>query len=427
MERDINQNFKKIWILISMVLTVFGILFLTLVYILIILPSINNIDSYKLWYLFLHPFTILFYIPLFWVLIISTNYHLYLVYESKNLFKARKYLNRYYAAVCKYKKIVRYPSISINEDNLLWLKRHNFVLRNEAAIQIYFGQIYRSFKKLIFIPANSRTNFKHLNCKISCCSSFQENNSTVVFEHKSIKIEIDNKDLIPKALIKQDNSKILVPNFHWLIAYKFIQIFDHSKTYEKNKNNLDFQEILNNYFTDLAYLLSKKSFSYKKFLFNLKVLTISNSLLRLFQRNDNDLSFYNKTNQENFISMVNELLSENEIGSETLFFADFIFKKLLKDKKYLNLWISMKAINDKFDLYLNNLVDNKIITKFDKKSCFIGILNKSFLSKSLILINYKKPKYIKLLLECFKTEKNEIDIRKLYLIELLKEIDNEKK
>ncbi|WP_338822803.1 MAG4530 family protein [Mycoplasmopsis felifaucium] len=414
MERDINQNFKKIWILISIVLTVFGLLFLTLVYIIIILPSLNSDDSYKLWYLLIHPFTILFYIPLFWALIISANYHLYLVYKDKNSFKAIRYLNRYYIAVCKYKKITRFSAPTIDFKKMGSLTEHNFVLENGAAVQVYFNETYRVCKKLDFIPSKSP------NKSI-------KNHFELLPEHNHKQIQIDNKTLIPQSLTKQVNSEIIVPNFHWLIASKFIKIFEISQSYVNEKNDPIFQETLNNNFTDLAYLLSKKSFSYNKFLLNIYVLTVSQSSSRLFLRNNKKFDFYNDKYQENFRCMMQELLWESELGSEVLYFTDFMNLKLLKNKKYSNLRASINSVNEYFNVFLNDLATDKIITKFDKKDCFVRILNDSKINELMNFKRFKKPKYMKILIECFENISNDIDIRKLYLFELHKELNNEKK
>ncbi|WP_408633494.1 MAG4530 family protein [Mycoplasmopsis felifaucium] len=406
-----------ILIFLSILFTFFVILFLSIV---------ASKKFLALLAIILNPILGLLQMFLWWGFITLTNYHLYLIFRTKNVFKAQKYLNRLYLCLFRYKKIIKPVYDKKIKDDILIFSNDNYVLQGSTSIQVMFKDNYRSFNDLDFISVISR-DLELSSLVLAKISGVNGNKMLSKFKINDIAVDLLNIKLIPYKFVKRLDSDILVPNFHWMISMKFVQIFKLTQLYKSNKDRLDYQEKLNNSILDLSYLISKKNYCWQTLYKNIETLTISNSFITLLTNEKQQYDFYNKTQQNNFNFALQNLYSQNCPNEEALFFLKSLQNKLLRNNKYKLLNNQIKTTLNAFNKIIEHLININVITNLSLNTFFIDVNDKK-LNKYISSWNLnRKFKNIDNLLMCFSKHENKIDIRELYLLELYKGLNYVKK
>nr|WP_027335024.1 hypothetical protein [Mycoplasmopsis felifaucium] len=349
-----------------------------------------------------------------------------MIFRTKNVFKAQKYLNRLYLCLFRYKKIIKPVYDKKIKDDILIFSNDNYVLQGSTSIQVMFKDNYRSFNDLDFISVISR-DLELSSLVLAKISGVNGNKMLSKFKINDIAVDLLNIKLIPYKFVKRLDSDILVPNFHWMISMKFVQIFKLTQLYKSNKDRLDYQEKLNNSILDLSYLISKKNYCWQTLYKNIETLTISNSFITLLTNEKQQYDFYNKTQQNNFNFALQNLYSQNCPNEEALFFLKSLQNKLLRNNKYKLLNNQIKTTLNAFNKIIEHLININVITNLSLNTFFIDVNDKK-LNKYISSWNLnRKFKNIDNLLMCFSKHENKIDIRELYLLELYKGLNYVKK
>ncbi|WXL29190.1 hypothetical protein WG617_00865 [Mycoplasmopsis felifaucium] len=289
-----------------------------------------------------------------------------------------------------------------------------------------FEENYRNFYDLDFISVVSQ-NIDISKFNKPNITEFKGNNMLAKFQINNIPVDLLNVKLIPKNLVKQLNSKISVPKFHWMLAMKFIQIFKLAQLYGKNKDNYEFKTKLNNSILDLTYLLSKKDYSFRKFYESLETLTISNAFVTLLTNEIQIYKFYSLEQQQNFNNLLHEFIANGENNEEVFIFLNLTNSKLLKNSKYEIINNCINKVLNNFNKSIERLTKNEIISQVYLNNFFIDINDKE-MCKYISDLNKKNTiKGIKNLSLCFSELENKIDIRQLFLLELNKELNYAKR
>lgn len=395
--------------------------------------DLSKIDKYQKSYVLIWIFMIIFgYLEINWFInslssILLNRYFEFNIFRSLKWFKVKLFTLFKFSLFKQIKQKIEENNME-SKDFINYMQNNNFILHGSQAISFKYSDFWRKTNDLDFISKDLNSKLKNIdkykNIKINFIDDI-----TAKLELEQTKIEVLIAKYIPNKYISKING-IKIPNIKWMIAMKIHQLF---RLYLMNKNEISISKNkIQNTLLDLAFLLNKSnSWKMNKTIHAIANLYLSNFFISYYI-NTYCFNLTNKEDNQNLLKYLKNKIQENKMTNELLFFFDELLNKLNNEK-------TIQIMSNKINEIVKNKeeLEIKFIETSTNENKEISTLKRLFLTKlekeNFLKNQYKnsniKNKYITFLLKDFEkiNEKdNELDIRKILLLELNKQIEEVK-
>ncbi|MGP1451289.1 MAG: MAG4530 family protein [Metamycoplasmataceae bacterium] len=395
--------------------------------------DLSKIDKYQKSYVLIWIFMIIFgYLEINWFInslssILLNRYFEFNIFRSLKWFKVKLFTLFKFSLFKQIKQKIEENNME-SKDFINYMQNNNFILHSSQAISFKYSDFWRKTNDLDFISKDLNSKLKNIdkykNIKINFIDDI-----TAKLELEQTKIEVLIAKYIPNKYISKING-IKIPNIKWMIAMKIHQLF---RLYLMNKNEISISKNkIQNTLLDLAFLLNKSnSWKMNKTIHAIANLYLSNFFISYYI-NTYCFNLTNKEDNQNLLKYLKNKIQENKMTNELLFFFDELLNKLNNEK-------TIQIMSNKINEIVKNKeeLEIKFIETSTNENKEISTLKRLFLTKlekeNFLKNQYKnsniKNKYITFLLKDFEkiNEKdNELDIRKILLLELNKQIEEVK-
>ncbi|WP_406617285.1 MAG4530 family protein [Mycoplasmopsis adleri] len=418
-EREQHKS-RHLFALISWTIVTVILIALVLTFNIIFFTTSNSTTSTLLIMIFLAfmlPFALLT-----WLLFIL-SYWLAAAYNyDRNLFRRNEALKSFYILTFQYSKLKtlnkRYKTSLAKLDLFEKLCKRDLVVDGSNAIQLKYDGYYRQTGDIDCIPCKNIDLVQFLKNE---GIDYDGNIVRAKFPFKNNTLDISNATIVPKAMTEKWHWNIRIANSSWILAAKFIQIFELANAYLDNKYNSEYLRVIMKKVDDLCFLLSKDTFlDSLKVLPALKTVMVSYAAAHFIKNHEATFNFYDDFSQLNFRSFIKEQLSVTEGYGEAINFLNTISKRLLISRKAKKLWMAINYVLKDAKEIKEELVNEAILIDMPNNSFTVQIDPKLYATR---YCDNKKTYETDLYKQSFNfAEFDKSDIRLIFIKEVEREL-----
>ncbi|WP_406616777.1 MAG4530 family protein [Mycoplasmopsis adleri] len=396
-------------------------------------------NSHKIWLTIVNDGFKYFYVPLivmafsFWMIVIACAHLRVPKYIDTNIFRAFNNLRSFYIVTMRYASLAKlnHMSTPYHKETMKLLRianKNGFVLQGSGALKLKYDDYYRDNNDLDFIPLSCESSTKNFANSLIDIKNLKYTKWLIEGDFHDKKIELYNLKLIPIDFVSKAKG-INIPDEHWLLGMKYVQLFKLSRMYKTDRYQKEFNDKLVNTINDLMFLYSKTNrLSAETIATVVDTITISNAFASYYMSYtyQNIIKMHDASQHEEFLQMIKDFCQINHSYKEFQENIERWTKIIYENKTSAIIENSLYSILEHRLQFTSALINNNILLKYDPSDVTCQV-NPQNLSKFAVENKPDKCKSIAAFMKNFNSTMTIIDFRYLILLELSKRVKEAKK